>query len=66
MLTLENLQNKEKEAELDLTKLGINKLLGGGMVESSLIIKVPAVSENAKKKIESVGGKIILDEHSRH
>jgi large subunit ribosomal protein L15 len=66
MLTLENLQNKEREAELDLTKLGINKLLGSGMIERSLIIRVPAVSENAKKKIESVGGKIILDEHSSH
>jgi ribosomal protein L15 len=66
MLTPENLQNKEREAELDLTRLGINKLLGGGMVERSLIIKVPAISENAKKKIESVGGKIILDEHSSH
>jgi ribosomal protein L15 len=66
MLTPENLQNKEREAELDLTRLGINKLLGGGMVERSLIIKVPAISKNAKKKIESVGGKIILDEHSSH
>jgi large subunit ribosomal protein L15 len=66
MLTLDNVQNEEREAELDLTKLGINKLLGSGMIERSLIIRVPAVSENAKKKIESVGGKIILDEHSSH
>ncbi len=66
MLTSVNHQDKEGEAELDLTKLGINKLLGGGMIERSLIIRVPAVSDNAKKKVESVGGKIILDEHSSH
>jgi ribosomal protein L15 len=66
MLALENLQNEEREAELDLTKLGINKLLGGGMVERSLVIRVPAVSKNAKMKVESVGGKIIQDEHSSH
>ncbi len=51
---------------MNLSKLGINKLLGGGMVERSLIIRVPAVSDNAKRKVESIGGKIILDEHSSH
>jgi large subunit ribosomal protein L15 len=66
MLSLNNHKNNKEEAELNLTKLGINKLLGGGMVERSLIIRVPAVSENAKNKVESVGGKIILDEHSSH
>jgi ribosomal protein L15 len=66
MLSLNNHKNNKEEAELNLSKLGINKLLGGGMVERSLIIRVPAVSENAKNKVESVGGKIILDEHSSH
>jgi ribosomal protein L15 len=47
-----------------LSSLGINKLLGGGTVDRTLIIRVASVSENARIKIESNGGKIILDEHS--
>ena len=57
---------KKSTVELDLSSLGINKLLGGGTVDRTLIIKVASVSENARAKIESNGGKIILDEHSTH
>ena len=57
---------KESTIELNLSSLGINKLLGGGTLDRTLIIKVASISENARTKIESNGGKIILDEHSTH
>jgi large subunit ribosomal protein L15 len=57
---------KESTVELNLSSLGINKLLGGGTVDRTLIITVASVSKNARTKIESSGGKIILDEHSTH
>jgi large subunit ribosomal protein L15 len=57
---------KESTVELNLSSLGINKLLGRGTVDRTLIIRVASVSENARTKIESNGGKIILDEHSTH
>lgn len=66
MLTLSSGTEKETKFELNLSELGIDKLLGGGTVDKSIVVKVPSVSENARKKIESLGGKIILDEHSSH
>ena len=35
-------------------------------MDRTLIITVASVSENARTKVESSGGKIILDEHSTH
>jgi ribosomal protein L15 len=49
---------------LDLGSLGIQKLLGGGNISESYVIKVAQVSASAKKKIESAGGSIISNEHS--
>jgi large subunit ribosomal protein L15 len=66
MLALSSGTEKETKFELNLSELGIDKLLGGGTVDKNVVVKVPSVSENARKKIESLGGKIILDEHSSH
>jgi large subunit ribosomal protein L15 len=66
MLGLSSGTENETKFELNLSELGIDKLLGGGTVDKSVVVKVPSVSENARKKIESLGGKIILDEHSSH
>jgi large subunit ribosomal protein L15 len=49
---------------LDLGSLGIQKLLGGGTISESYVIKVSQASAAAKKKIESAGGSIISNEHS--
>ena len=59
---------KEKEGllELDLSYLGFQKLLGGGSVTAKYLIKVPLISTNARSKIESAGGKVIVDEHSKY
>jgi len=56
---------KENEKNvIDLGSLGIQKLLGGGNISESYVIKVAQASASAKKKIESAGGNIISNEHS--
>ena len=46
--------------DIDLTKEGIDKLLGGGTIKSSMKITVNAASVKAIEKIEGKGGKVIL------
>ena len=48
--------------ELDLTALGVNKLLGTGNVSAKYEIKVQKASQKAVEKIKSAGGKVILPE----
>ncbi len=45
--------------EVDLTKLGYEKLLGRGRVDKPLTVKIYTVSKIAVKKIEAIGGKVI-------
>lgn len=50
---------KDKEVkEIELTKLGFNKLLGSGKIHKAYKIKVPYFSKRAKDKIEKVGGTV--------
>ena len=51
-----------KKKEIDLTKEGFDKLLGGGNVNSSLKIKVERASQSAVEKIKEKGGEVILPE----
>ena len=55
-------QGKVEQSEglptLDLTKLGIDKLLGNGDVGTAYLISVPRFTKQAKAKVESAGGKI--------
>jgi large subunit ribosomal protein L15 len=46
-------------AELNLTELGINKLLGRGNIDIGLKIKVGSSTSSAKEKIEGAGGSIV-------
>jgi len=55
---------KDEKTVLDLGSLGIQKLLGGGSINESYVIKVAQASASAKEKIESAGGTIISNEHS--
>jgi len=48
--------------ELDLSALGINKLLGTGRVNTKYHITVEKASQKAVEKIESAGGKVIIKE----
>ena len=56
-------KNDEKTV-IDLGSLGIQRLLGGGNISESYVIKVAQASASAKKKVDSVGGSIISNEHS--
>lgn len=49
---------------LDLTTLGINKLLGGGRVTTKMTVKVEQISRRAVEKIKAIGGNVISNEHS--
>lgn len=52
--------SKEKgEKKLNLTELGYNKLLGGGLIKSPYIVQIKSYTKSAKKKIEEAGGKIV-------
>jgi len=46
--------------EINLEEKGFDKLLGAGVVNKPLVIKVPKASKRAIEKIESKGGKVIL------
>jgi len=48
--------------ELDLTKEGYDKLLGSGILESKLKIKVNSASERAIAKVKEKGGEVVLPE----
>lgn len=45
--------------KIDLSALGIKKLLGRGKVTKKIRVKVKYASSNAVEKIEDVGGEVI-------
>jgi large subunit ribosomal protein L15 len=47
---------------LNLRSIGCNKLLGGGILQKPVVVKVAQVSANARKKTELAGGEILLNE----
>ncbi len=57
-----NVANKTEDGkiEVDLAKAGYDKVLGMGRLSSPIIIKCKAFSESAIRKIEEVGGKVVL------
>ncbi len=48
--------------ELDLSALGIDKLLGTGKVSSALTVIVDSASAKAVEKIEAAGGSVEMDD----
>jgi len=61
-LLLENkiAEYKENEIVIDVTKLGLDKVLGKGKVTKPLIIKAKSFTTSAIKKIEGARGKAII------
>ena len=47
---------------LDLSSMGIEKLLGSGAVSGSYQVRVGSFTKNAQAKIEAAGGKILVEE----
>ena len=54
-----NINDLRAGNELDLTSLGIGKILGRGSINIPLNIKVAEITMSAHEKIESAGGTII-------
>ena len=48
----------DQTVEIDVTKLGYDKVLGGGNVSRMMNVKAYSFSEKAIAKIEAVGGKV--------
>ena len=53
------IQKKQGKPYIDLTNLGYHKLLAKGKLTKPAQIKIAAYSQNAQKKIEEAGGKLI-------
>lgn len=49
----------KEPVELDLTTMGVDKLLGSGSVERAYNIKISSFTKRAQSKIEGAGGKIL-------
>ena len=65
LLYCKHIKNETTESDtLDLTTLGINKLLGGGKVTTKMTVKVEQISRRAVEKIKAIGGNVISNEHS--
>ena len=56
---------KQGKPYIDLTALGYQKLLAKGRLTKPALIKIQAYSENAAKKIQEAGGKIIATTEHR-
>jgi large subunit ribosomal protein L15 len=48
--------------EVDLTSMGIQKLLGSGEVQGTYNVKVASATEKAQAKIQAKGGKVLAQE----
>jgi large subunit ribosomal protein L15 len=52
---------KDGKWTVDLTKLGIDKLLGSGRITTPISIKVPEASASALEKLKAAGGAIMKE-----
>lgn len=51
----------EGRKEIDLSEMGYGKLLSTGKITKPLTVKVAKFTEEAKRKIEEAGGKIVIE-----
>ncbi len=56
-------QKMDDGIHIDLKSLGVEKLLGEGKVETTLILKVATHSEAALQKVEAAKGRIVSSEN---
>lgn len=52
---------KDGKWTVDLTKMGVDKLLGSGKISTPLKIKVAEASAKAKEKLKAAGGDLIAE-----
>ena len=53
-------KDMDGKVEIDLSEVGIDKLLGRGEVSKPMVIRVAFATEKAVRKIESAGGSVII------
>ena len=53
---------KDGKWTVDLTKMGIDKLLGSGRISTPISIKVPEASASALEKLKAAGGNIMKEQ----
>ncbi len=52
---------KDGKWTVDLTKMGVDKLLGSGRISTPISIKVPEASAGALEKLKAAGGSIMKE-----
>ncbi len=52
---------KDGKWTVDLTKLGVDKLLGSGRMTTPVTIKVPEASASAEEKLKKAGGTLLKE-----
>lgn len=52
-------RDEENRMIVDLSKLGVDKVLGRGKIGTAMVVKAPTFSEKAKQKLEAMGGKAV-------
>jgi large subunit ribosomal protein L15 len=55
-------KKKAKKLHLDLSEVGYDKLLGGGIVKNAWVIKADRASSIAARKVADAGGEILSEE----
>ncbi|MBU0685681.1 MAG: uL15 family ribosomal protein [Thermoplasmatota archaeon] len=53
--------HKDGKWSVDLTKMGIDKLLGSGRISTPIAVKVAEASASAEEKLKKAGGKILKE-----
>ena len=46
---------------IDLNKLGIDKLLGGGQIKNAFTVKITQFTKSAEEKIKNAGGEVLAN-----
>jgi len=54
-------ETKQGRLVVDLRKMGIDKLLGSGKISTPVDVIVDGASDKAKKKLEKIGGKLMVE-----
>jgi large subunit ribosomal protein L15 len=52
---------KDGKWSVDLTKMGVDKLLGSGRISTAISVKVAEASATALEKLKSAGGTLVKE-----
>lgn len=55
-------EEKDGRWTVDLTKMGVDKLLGSGRISKPIAIRVAEASKSAEEKLKAAGGKLVKEQ----